>query len=326
MKEALLYQKLENNSVECYLCHRRCIIRPNAFGLCRVRKNIGGTLYALTYKKPIAVNYDPIEKKPFYHFKPFSFAFSIATQGCNFFCKHCQNYEISQSQFNDSKEIPLEDIIEKAKEYHADSIAYTYTEPTVFLEYALDLMKLAKKSGLSNIWVSNGYFTEDAFNLFSPYLDAINIDYKGDAKFYKEICGNVSLNHIQENISLIFSKKIHLEITNLLIPNLNTKENQIKEMVDFISSLSPDIPLHLTKFFPSYALSHLPATDISFLEKAKQIAEKKLNFVYLGNTKKEENTYCPKCHSLLIDRENAKSFLKENKCPFCSYPLPSFVL
>ncbi len=321
MHKALLYNELENQTVECLVCHRNCIIKPDSTGLCRTRKNINGKLFSLVYNKPCSIHLDAIEKKPFYHFKPFSKTLSVSTLGCNFFCKHCQNYEISQSKILEQPEFTPEEIVQLALSKKAQSISYTYTEPTIFLEYALDIMKLAKKKNLSNLWVSNGYQTEETINLISPYLDAINIDYKGDKKFYKEICGNISLEKVQDSISIFHQKKIHLEITNLLIPSLNTSPQTIQEMISFISSLSPSIPLHISRFFPNYQLSHLPQTSMKEMHEAEKIAKEKLDFVYLGNIG-EQNTFCPHCQTLLIDRHSEKIFISSNKCPSCNSKIP----
>jgi len=258
-KEAVLYKKLAENKVRCEVCNHRCFIDDKKKGICGVRKNEGGKLYSLVYGKAIAENIDPIEKKPFFHFLPGTKSYSIATVGCNFRCRHCQNADISQISkeraFKDSdlilgKDLPPEKVVENALNNNCSSIAYTYTEPTIFLEYALDTMKLAKKKGLKNNWVSNGYMTKKTLDLISPYLDAINVDLKGfDEDFYLEVCG-AKLAPILENLKIIKRKKIWLEVTTLLIPTKNDSPKELKKIADFIvKELGPETPWHISRFF-----------------------------------------------------------------------------
>ncbi len=286
MKEALFYTK-ENNNVVCQACYRKCIISNNNVGFCGVRKNINNKLFSLVYNKPIAINIDPIEKKPIYMFLEKTNTLSLGTVGCNFDCSFCQNYNISKVDKENilfSEEVKPEEIITIAKKNNCPSISYTYTEPTVFVEYALDIMKLAKENNLKNVWVSNGYMTRQVIDKISVYLDAINIDLKGDADFYKKLVNNVDIKNIQKNIRLFYEKNIHVEITNLLIEGYNTKQEQIQELVEFIASTSKDIPLHFTKAFPCYRLMDIVPTRKSTLSKAKEIAKKKgLTNVFLGN-------------------------------------------
>jgi len=296
MKECYIYKKLSGDkaggNVQCRACNHFCVIENNKQGLCSVRKNMGGKLYSLTYAKPCAINIDPIEKKPLYHFLPQTKTLSVATVGCNFKCLACQNYEISQVERGSD---PLQNwpgsdplqIVEMAEKNYCPSISYTYTEPTVFLEYAYDIMKLAKQAGLKNIWVSNGFFSPETFETILPYLDAANIDLKSfDEEFYQKICGG-HLQPILENLKRLKENKIHLEITTLVIPTLNDSPTIFEKIADFIANeLSRDTPWHISRFSPeiSWRLGHLPATPLSTLQTAQQIAHSRgLQNVHLGN-------------------------------------------
>ncbi len=289
MKEAILYKKLKNKLVKCEVCNHFCKIPSNGRGICGIRENRDGKLFLLTYGKAIAEHVDPIEKKPFYHFLPNSFSLSFSTVGCNFNCKNCQNWEIAhlvkKTKLIEGFDLPPEKIIEDTIKFNCKSIAYTYTEPTVFLEYCLDTMKLAKKHKLKNVWVSNGFMSEKTLNLILPYLDAINVDLKSfEEKFYQKIC-KARLKPVLENLKEIKKANIHLEITTLIIPGLNDKENELKKIAKFIKEeLSPEVPWHISRFFPAYQLTNLPPTPIETLEKAKKIGEKiGLKYIYLGN-------------------------------------------
>jgi len=300
-KEAVLYKKLAENKVRCEVCNHRCFIDDKKKGICGVRKNEGGKLYSLVYGKAIAENIDPIEKKPFFHFLPGTKSYSIATVGCNFRCRHCQNADISQISkeraFKDSdlililgKDLPPEKVVENALNNNCSSIAYTYTEPTIFLEYALDTMKLAKKKGLKNNWVSNGYMTKKTLDLISPYLDAINVDLKGfDEDFYLEVCG-AKLAPILENLKIIKRKKIWLEVTTLLIPTKNDSPKELKKIADFIvKELGPETPWHISRFFPAYQMIDLPPTEVEVIRQAVKIGRKAgLKYVYSGNIRKND--------------------------------------
>jgi len=288
LHQAMLYKKLRGKTVQCGLCRRNCTIVEKGKGKCGVRKNLGGKLYSLVYGKTISMSVDPIEKKPLFNFRPGSRCLGISTYGCNFFCLHCQNWQSSQERNEEIiAKVPFtgpEDIVQQTLEAGVEGIAYTYTEPTVFAEYALDTMKIAKKKGLYNVWVSNGYMSKECIDAIAPCLDAINVDLKGGKRFYKEVCGNVKEEFVKENIAYLHSKKIHLEVTNLIVPGYNDNEQNFKEVSEFIAGLGKEIPLHFTRFFPQFKLSQLPPTDIQNLHKAKEIAKKAgLEFVYLGN-------------------------------------------
>jgi pyruvate formate lyase activating enzyme len=307
LHQALFYKSLKDNAVQCGLCKRACVVSDKGAGQCGVRKNVGGKLHSLVYGKTITSSIDPIEKKPLFHFRPGTQCLGVSTFGCNFFCKHCQNWEISQQRTEQAiAKVPFtspEEIVKQALVAGIEGIAYTYTEPTIFAEYALDTMKLAHKKGLYNVWVSNGYMGKECIDEVAPFLDAINIDLKGNARFYKEVCGNAKIDFVKENISAFYKKGVHLEVTNLIVPGFNNSEKDFKEVSNFIKSIDKNIPLHFTRFSPLYKMSHLPPTDIEKLHAAERIAkETGLKYVYIGNVAEEENTLCPECGVVLIKR------------------------
>jgi len=292
MHEALLYEKLENRKVRCNACNHRCLIAESRRGICGVRENRGGKLYSLVYGKIIAEHIDPIEKKPLYHFMPGSFSLSIATVGCNFRCLHCQNADISQISKEKPEEVEIsgEDIkpkkiIQDALDNKCPSISYTYTEPTIFVEYALDCMKLAKEEGLRNVWVSNGYMTKECLDLVGEYLDAANIDLKAfSEEFYQEVCG-AKLKPVLENLVEIKKRRIWLEVTTLIIPGKNDSEKELKQIAGFIKNeLGDDTPWHVSRFFPYYKLKDVPPTPVEKVYQATEIGKKAgLKYVYAGN-------------------------------------------
>jgi len=299
MHEALLYKKLSDlpagkavNRVRCHVCNHRCLILDGKRGICGVRENRKGKLYSLVYGKIIAEHIDPIEKKPLYHFMPGSFSLSIATIGCNFKCLHCQNADISQiskAKPEDVKilgeEVKPQKIIQDALENKCPSISYTYTEPTIFLEFALDCMKLAKEEGLRNVWVSNGYMTKETLDLITPYLDAVNIDLKAfSEEFYQQVCG-AQLKPVLENLIEIKKRRIWLEIATLIIPGKNDSEKELKQIAEFIEKeLGSDTPWHVSRFFPHHEMQDVPATPIEKIYEAVEIGKKAgLKYVYPGN-------------------------------------------
>lgn len=326
LHEAMFYGKKDSKNVKCGLCNRRCLIADGARGLCGVRKNLEGKLYSLAYGKTLTMEIDPVEKKPLYHFRPGSRCLGISTFGCNFMCKHCQNFNISQAREESTFEkVPFtspEKIVQAALDAKVEGIAYTYNEPTIFAEYALDIMKLARKKNLYNVWVSNGYMTKEAAEKISPLLDAINIDLKGDKKFYNEIVGNADVEFVKENIKYFHKKRVHIEVTNLIIPGCNDDEKNFREIAKFIKSVSEEIPLHFSRFYPMYKLDYLPATDPDKIKLARDIALKEgLKHVYLGNLREESDTFCKKCGSVLIKRIGYSTEIKnldsEAKCKTC---------
>ncbi len=338
MKECYLYKKLPKKDVQCQTCSHFCLIRPGERGNCGVRENKNGHLYALNYSKAIATNIDPIEKKPLFHFLPATYSYSIATVGCNLSCKFCQNWDISQAPKPKNpilgQDISPKEIVKEALESKCQSISYTYTEPTIFLEFALDTMKLTKKKNLKNVWVSNGFMSKETLKLISPYLDAINVDLKSfSEKFYQEICG-ARLRPVLENLKEIKKRKIHLEITTLVVSTLNDSEKELTQIASFIKKeLGEDIPWHVSRFFPAYKLCHLSPTSIETIHKAYKIGKKVgLNFVYAGNIPgnhideiETESTYCPKCQRLIIERVGfalkTNNLTKNGKCRFCKKSL-----
>ena len=319
MHEALLYEKLEEKTVHCFLCNHHCHIIPGKRGVCAVRENRDGTLYSLVYGLAIAANVDPIEKKPLFHFLPGSKSFSIATAGCNFRCGFCQNWDISQmtKPHTDSvrgkgpggqivgEKLPPEKVVEEALETDCKSIAYTYTEPTIFFEYAYDTAKLAKKQGLYNVFVTNGYQTPQTIEKMKGLIDAANVDLKSfSEEFYQKVCG-AHLEPVLKSIKNIHQSGIHLEITTLVVPGQNDSEKQITQIAKFIATVSPNIPWHISRFHPEYKMPNLSPTPLETLKMAYEIGKKAgLKYVYLGNVQTEtgENTYCPKCGNLAIRR------------------------
>jgi pyruvate formate lyase activating enzyme len=333
MKEAYLYEKKDNKDVRCRNCAHYCNISSNKKGLCGVRENIGGKLYSLNYGKAIAVNVDPIEKKPLFHFLPGSYSLSVAAAGCNFRCLNCQNYDISQG-FKNAKEIPgenlkPEDIVKLALKNNLPSISYTYTEPTIFLEYALDTMKIAREKGLKNVWVSNGFMSEESAKLVIPYLDANNIDIKSFSDdFYKKNCG-AKLKPVLETAKLMKKSGVWVEITTLVIPTLSDSEEMFRKIAKFIKKeLGSETPWHVTQFSGaiSWKLQHLPTTSAQTLKKAYNIGkEAGLKYVYTGNIPglDSEDTFCPKCKSLAIKRTGylIQRYDKDGRCKKCNQDL-----
>ena len=333
MKEVYLYKKLKGKKVQCRNCAHYCVISPGKRGICGVRENIDGKLYSLNYGKAIACHIDPIEKKPFFHFLPGSSSLSIATVGCNLSCKNCQNWDISQGPKPDKpilgENLSPEEIVNLTLKNNLPSISYTYTEPTIFLEYALDTMKLAKKKGLKNSWVSNGFMSEESAKLIIPYLDADNIDIKSFSnEFYRENCGG-RLQPVLDTAKLMKKSGVWVEITTLVIPTLSDSEEMFKKIAKFIyQELGPETPWHISKFCGaiSWKLRHIPDTPVEILEKAYKIGkEVGLKYVYTGNVPglPSENTFCPKCGTLAINRVNyiIHRHDKSGKCPKCDASL-----
>jgi len=328
MKQAMVYEKLSGTDVRCHLCAHSCLIKDGKRGICAVRENQGGTLYSLVYGKVISANIDPIEKKPIFHMLPGSTSLSIATVGCNFRCRHCQNYEISQYPQERKFEIPgremtPKEIVDLAVAEQCRSISYTYTEPTIFFEFAFDSARLAHERGIKNVFVSNGYTGPEATRMIAPYLTANNIDLKGSDIFYRDICG-ARLKPVQDTISLMKELGVWVEVTTLIIPGLNDSEKDLGEIAAFLVSVDPSIPWHVSAFHPTYKLVDKPGTSVESLRKAVAIGYGAgLRYVYEGNVPGEnwENTYCHTCRELLINRVGFRvvgNVLKEAKCPKCS--------
>ncbi len=327
--ETLIYERLEESVVKCHICNHFCVIKEGKKGRCGVRENKGGTLLSLVYPKVIAKGVDPIEKKPLFHLKPGSFSYSIATVGCNFKCAFCQNSDIAQMPRDfkgmiQGKEMLPESIVNEALKKGCESISYTYTEPTIFFELALETAILAKKKGLLNVFVTNGYMSQALLEMVSPFLDAANVDLKAfNDRFYQTYC-KARLEPVKENIKQMKKMGIMVEITTLLIPGLNDDETEICAMADYIANdLGRETPWHISRFHPSYNMTDRPATSISSLEKAYSAGKAAgLFHVYIGNVPglSSENTYCSSCNALLVRRYayHIESYLSEGgKCPEC---------
>lgn len=286
MKEAKLYRK-ERGKVKCLACVHKCLISESKTGICGVRKNVDGKLYLLVYGKVIAKHIDPIEKKPLYHFLPGTFAYSIGTVGCNFRCSFCQNYDLSQFKefFGEvvGEEITPEQIVEEAIKNKCKSIAYTYNEPAIFIEFVYDVAKLAKSKGLKNILVTNGYMTKECLDYISPYIDAVNIDLKSfNEKFYIKIC-KAHLKPVLETIEFVHKKKIWIEVTTLIIPGENDSKKELEQIAKFIASIDKNIPWHISRFFPMYKMTNKDTTPMETLKEAEKIGKKYLKYVHIGN-------------------------------------------
>lgn len=331
-KEALLYGKLEDNSVQCRLCSRRCRIADEGFGFCGVRQNIGGILYTYAYGEVIAAHVDPIEKKPLYHFLPASQSFSIATIGCNFRCGFCQNWEISQGTFRDAsfsagEEFLPPDIVKAAVRNNCKSISYTYTEPTIFFEYALDTARLAKEQGLYNNFVTNGYMTREALEEIKPYLDAANVDlkfFKEDS--YKNIC-RASLQPVLDSIRAMRELGVWVEITTLVIPGENDSRKELGDIAEFVAGVDKNIPWHISRFHPDYRFTSQPPTPEAVLKQAREIGHRAgLRYIYIGNVYGWGNdTHCHNCKKLLIKREGfgiLENNIRGSRCVYCSAVIP----
>lgn len=323
-----MYDKLDGTDVKCRLCGHNCLIHNDQRGICAVRENRGGVLFSLVYGKVISLNIDPIEKKPIFHTLPGSTSFSIATVGCNFRCKHCQNYEISQypreRKFGvPGRDMSPEDVVQATIENHCESISYTYTEPTIYFEFAYDCARLAHGKGLKNVFVSNGYTGTEAVSLIAPYLTANNIDLKGSDRFYREVCG-ARLEPVQETIRLMKKLGVWVEVTTLIIPDFNDSKEDLTAIAEFICSVDPSIPWHVSQFHPTFKILDKPRTPIAKLREARDIGYRAgLKYVYMGNVPGEdgENTYCPGCNNLLVNRigyKILKNSIREGRCPQCN--------
>jgi pyruvate formate lyase activating enzyme len=309
MKEALFYDRLQEDRVSCFLCSQRCIIDPEGFGKCAVRQNRDGKLFSLVYAKLAAAHTDPIEKKPLFHFLPGSLSYSIATVGCNFRCSFCQNADISQSPrvFGPiyGREVPAKEVVDQAQREGCGSIAYTYTEPTIFMEYALDVAALAKERGLENVFVTNGYMSAQALDAAAPLLGAANVDLKAFSDtFYRDRCG-ARLKPVLTTLEKMKEKSLWLEVTTLIIAGLNDSEAELKEIAKFLVGLGPETPWHVSRFHPAYQMGDVAPTPVETIRRARQIGlEAGLRYVYIGNAPGDdgENTFCHSCGALLIGR------------------------
>ncbi|MEZ7890423.1 MAG: AmmeMemoRadiSam system radical SAM enzyme [Candidatus Wallbacteria bacterium] len=309
IKPARHYKKIEGGNVRCELCPRRCVIKPDHTGFCKSRKNLSGELYTLNYGKVSALHIDPVEKKPLYHFYPGSSILSAGTNYCNLACRFCQNYELSQHDSDYNLVTPESMVALSKKSENCSMIAFTYNEPSIWYEFMYDTSVIARKSGVKTVMVTNGEINGPALDELAPYMDAMNIDLKGfSAKFYDEYCGGGSFETVLSTIKKAYSLGIHVEITNLVIPGLNDSPGMISDLIDFVAGVSPDIPLHFSKYHPAYMLD-IPSTPVKTLIAAYEAASKKLKFVYAGNIvdTQRNSTFCPSCGAMLIERNGFDS-------------------
>lgn len=333
LKESYLYQKLSKGKAQCKTCSHYCILADGERGICGVRENKNGEIFNLGYAKACVIKIDPIEKKPFYHFMPGTKTISISSTGCNFHCHNCQTWNISQEpkilKSISGKDILPEKIVKYAVKNNIPSISYAYTEPTIFFEYAFDTMKLAKKEGLKNLWLTNGYMSKEALEKISPYLDAINVDLKNFSnEFYQENCG-ADLQPVLNNLKILKKKNIWVEVTTLAIPEISDSEKMFKDIAVFIkNNLGPQVPWHINQFcgHDSWKTQILPDTPFSTLEAGYKIGKKMgLKYVYIGSFPGSENedTYCPECNTKMIDRmkNSIKRFDRNGRCSKCGQGL-----
>lgn len=326
-KDAILWEKVDNGKIHCYLCSHNCVIDDDRYGICGMRQNTGGKLYTYAYGNVIAAHVDPIEKKPLYHFLPGTSAYSIATIGCNFKCPFCQNWTISQltAETTDARgrDLSPEEIVREAERNNCASIAYTYTEPTVFFEYALDTAKKAKERGLHNSFVTNGYMTKDALDEISPYLDAANVDLKffRDSS-YKQIC-KARLDPVKENIAYMKEQGIWIEVTTLILPGKNDSFEELSDIATFLAGLDKNIPWHISRFHPNYQYTDSKPTPSDTIKRAMDIGiEAGLKYIYPGNVHLRGDTVCPSCGIDLIERAGfyadiTDNFLESGECRSC---------
>jgi pyruvate formate lyase activating enzyme len=331
MTSALLFDRLEDNQVRCGLCRHRCLIKDGRTGICHVRQNNGGELKSLVYRKIIAENVDPIEKKPLFHVYPGSLSYSVATVGCNFKCTFCQNADISQMPADAGRimgqDRTPEQIVAAARRAGCKTIACTYTEPTIYFETALEIARTAAPEGILTVFVSNGYMSDEALDLIHPDLAAANVDLKSFRdSFYKQQCG-ARLDGVLASLRKLKEQKVWLEVTTLIIPTLNDDEGELAEMVDFLVELGPETPWHISRFFPRYHRTDLPPTSAEFLKKIRQTGlDKGLHYVYTGNIHGDEgeDTYCHHCGRRLIRRRGylvSQNDITNGQCPDCQTPL-----
>jgi pyruvate formate lyase activating enzyme len=331
---AWMSEKRKENKVLCKACNQRCVLDVGEYGKCGIRKNENGDLYLTVYGLAAAFNIDPIEKKPLFHFLPGTEILSVGTVGCNFSCKFCQNFEISQYPQEHNYEVfgttlMPETIVNIAKTRKIPSIAFTYNEPVVVFEYAYDTFKLAKQNSIKTVFVSSGYETKEAIDTIKPYLDAANIDLKAFTdRFYREICG-ARLKPVLDSIEYTYKQGIWIEITTLIIPGENDSKEELRDIARFIASIDKNIPWHVSRFYPMYKMLDRPPTPIEKLKEAYEIGkEEGLNYVYVGNVLDEdrESTYCPSCGFKVIDRtgyvgQYVTNHLVDGKCPKCNTPI-----
>lgn len=327
MKEAVYYEKIGNGNARCHLCPRECVITPGKRGFCRVRSNVDGTLYSDIYERVLAVNLDPIEKKPLYHFYPGSSIFSIGTRGCNQRCDFCQNWEMIETD-SPGTCITADEVAGMAARGGSIGVAYTYNEPSIWFEFVLECAARVHDRGLKNVLVTNGLINLEPLEELLPFVDAMNIDVKSmDPEFYHDICKS-KLEPVLETVRRV-RRDCHIEITNLLIPTLNDSDEQIEEIVDFVAELGRDTPLHFSAYHPCYKMT-VEATPLETLQRAFDLAGRKLDFVYLGNARARGtgDSRCSACGKNVVERDGyltRVTGLHGNKCAWCGNDLPFVV-
>ncbi len=332
IREAKYYEKLAEKKIKCQLCPHECRVADLERGTCGVRENRAGTYYTLVYGNPCSAHIDPIEKKPLFHYYPASDALSIATAGCNFVCRFCQNWEISQKRPEQVKSVEFfpESIIQMAKARGCKTVAHTYTEPVIFFEYMLECALLGKKSGVPNVMISNGYIKEKPMRELCKYLGAVKIDLKAfTEKFYKEMCSG-TLRPVLDTLLVLKDERVWFEIVVLIIPTLNDSQQELDAMTRWIvKELGADVPLHFSRYYPTFMLKNIPPTPPQTLHRARKIAMNNgIKFAYVGNLLSDaENTYCPNCGKLLIERlgyNTDRVGLTANRCKYCSQAIPGY--
>lgn len=321
--QAKYYEKTDSGKIKCGLCPHRCLITEGKTGICNVRENTEGTMTLPYYGRISAITLDPVMKKPLYHFYPGSMLLSIGFLGCSFRCPFCQNWSISQDTRQETRSIKPEEVVEQAVKSKAKGIAYTYSEPVVHIEYMLETAELASREGLSNVLVTNGHINKEPALDLLPLIDAANIDLKSFSEsYYSKVIGG-SLEAVKEFIALAYDK-CSLEVTTLIVPGDNDSETEIKALVEFLSSLSPEIPYHMSRYHPAYKYDR-EAGDINAMTRLKNIAREKLDYVYLGNMLHDNNTYCPGCGTILAERSGSQTRitqLSNGKCDNCGRNIP----
>ena len=330
IREARYYEKLANKKIRCQLCPRQCVIDDRERGYCGVRENNDGVYYTLVYARPCSLNVDPVEKKPFFHFYPGSAAFSLATAGCNVNCKFCQNWEISQTRPEDVRSYYLlpEEIASQAQKYGCQSIAYTYSEPTIYYEYMMDCVLAGREKGIKNVVVTAGYIARDPLIELCKVVDAIKVDLKAFSDTYYKDIVNGELKPVLDSLVTMRKLNVWTEIVYLVVPTLNDSEQEFRDLSRWIkTNLGTDVPVHFTRFHPQYLLKNLPPTPVKTLELAKEIADSEgLNYTYVGNVPGHsgENTLCPKCHQTVVQRTGftvEEINIQNGLCKFCKFKI-----
>ncbi|ACR80382.1 MULTISPECIES: AmmeMemoRadiSam system radical SAM enzyme [Kosmotoga] len=327
MKPAIYFDELEGDVLQCHLCPNRCIIRPGETGICKARKNVKGMLYSLNYGELTSIGTDPIEKKPLYHFYPGTMIFSVGSWGCNLSCDFCQNWEISKGRPRIVQRVIPHQLIEIARSEGTPGLAFTYNEPTVSFEFVLDTSRAAAKEGIYSVLITNGYIEQEPLKLLVQSISAMNIDLKGwNDEFYAKELG-ASKKHVLDTIEFVLSAGVHVEITTLIIPGKNDSLDEMREEAKWLASLSRDIPLHITRYFPNYKYT-IPPTDVKTLNELHNVAKEHLNYVYIGNVPSEDlnTTYCPDCGTSLIKRRGfdveIANLTEESRCSNCGKEIP----